>query len=130
MNIRDTLKRAAATCFAADLPEYDWKTLNLFRDSGAGKSLLIRLAIATVLMACGLFFTAGGVLWYILLILSVLAAGYDYLAAAILCILGGKPLRSAVWLSVCMIAVIAAGAPVDAAIVDILDQTEVSHERQ
>ena len=84
MNIRDTLKRAAATCFAADLPEYDWKTLNLFRDSGAGKSLLIRLAIATVLMACELFFTAGGVLWYILLILSVLAAGYDYLAAAIL----------------------------------------------
>lgn len=120
MNIRDTLKRAAATCFAADLPQYDWKTLNLFRDSGAGKSLLIRLAIATVLMACGLFFTAGGVLWYILLILSVLAAGYDYLAAAILCILGGKPLRSAVGLSVCMIAVIAAGAPVDAAAFMIL----------
>lgn len=120
MNIRDTLARLAATCFAADQPDYDWRALNLIRDSGGGKTLLIRLAIATVLMACGLFFTTGGALWYILLILSVLAAGYDYLAAAVLCIMRGKVLHNAVWLSVCMIAAITAGAPVDAAAFMIL----------
>ena len=120
MNIRDTLTRMAATCFAADKTEYDWKTLNLIRDSGAGKTLLIRLAIATVLMACGLFFTVGGALWYILLILSALVAGYDYLAAAILCIMRGKILHNVVWLTVCMIAAVVAGAPIDAAAFMIL----------
>lgn len=120
MNIRDTLNRLAATCFAADLPEYDWKTLRLFRDSGAGKVLLIRLAVATVLMACGLFFATGGVIWYILLSLSVLVSGYDYLAATIVCLLSKKFLHNAVWITVCMIATVAAGAPVDAAAFMIL----------
>lgn len=120
MNIRDILTRLAATCFAADQPDYDWKTLNLIRDSGGGKRLLLRLAIATVLMACGLFFTAGGAPWYILLILAVFAAGYDYLVAAILCLTRGQILHSTVWISVCMIAAIAAGAPVDAAAFMIL----------
>lgn len=120
MNIRDLLNRLAATCFAADHPDYDWKTLNLIRDSGGGKALLIRLAVATVLMACGLFFTTGGALWYILLILSVIVSGYDYLAAAVLCVMRGKVLRNAVWLSVCMIAAVAAGVPVDAAAFMIL----------
>lgn len=120
MNIRDILTRLAATSFAADQPDYNWKALNLIRDSGGGKRLLIRLAIATVLMAGGLFLTAGGALWYMLLILSVIAAGYDYLAAAALCIMRGKILCNAVWLSVCMIAAIAAGAPVDAAAFMIL----------
>lgn len=120
MNIRDTLTRLSATCFTADLPEHDWKALNLIRDSGGGKMLLIRLAIATVLMACGLFFTVGGALWYIMLSLSVLVAGYDYLAAAIVCLIHGKVLHNAVWITICMIAAIATGAPVDAAAFMIL----------
>lgn len=119
MDIRAFLDRCAASCFAADLPDYDWKTLRLFRD-GAGKVLLIRLAVSALLMVAAVFLKQGSVFWYLLLSLSVLTAGYDYFAAAVLSIVRGKVLHNAVLLSVCMIAGIAAGAPIESAAFAIL----------
>ena len=48
--------------------------------------------------------------------MSVLAAGYDYLAAAIACILNRQVFRPAVIVIVCVIGTMAVGQPVDAAV--------------
>ena len=34
MNFQELLMRLSASCFAADRPDYDWKTLRLFPETG------------------------------------------------------------------------------------------------
>lgn len=115
MNFQELLTRLSASCFAADRPDHDWKTLRLFSKTGLNLVLLARLAAAVILCVIGAL-VHGTVLRYVLLSLSALTAGYDYLAAAIACILARQPFRSAVIVVVCVIGCIAVGQPVDAAV--------------
>ncbi len=115
MNIRNQLAVLAMTCFSADLPDDGWTKLSLARDGGKGSTLLIRLALAAVLMVIGLFLQTGGALWYLLLIVSVLVAGYDYIAGAALSLMQGKPLTGAVIVTFCALLALIVGDPVDAA---------------
>ena len=115
MNFQELLTRLSASCFAADRPDYDWKTLRLFPETGLDLVLIVRLAAALILCVIGAL-VHGTVLRYVLLALSVLAAGYDYLAAAIACILGRQVFRPAVIVVVCVIGTMAVGQPVDAAV--------------
>ena len=41
--------RLSASCFAADRPDYDWKTLRLFPETGLDLVLIVRLAAALIL---------------------------------------------------------------------------------
>lgn len=115
MNFQELLTRLSASCFAADRPDYDWKTLRLFPETGLDLVLIVRLAAALILCVIGAL-VHGTVLRYVLLVLSVLAAGYDYLAAAIACILDRQVFRPAVIVVVCVIGTMAVGQPVDAAV--------------
>ncbi len=114
MNFQELLTRLSASCFAADRPDYDWKTLRLFPETGLDLVLIVRLAAALILCIVGAL--VHSVLRYVLLVLSVLAAGYDYLAAAIACILNRQVFRPAVLIIVCVIGTLAVGQPVDAAV--------------
>ena len=89
MNFQELLTRLSASCFAADRPDYDWKTLRLFPEMGLYLVLIVRLAAALILCVIGAL-VHNTVVQYILLALSALAAGYDYLASAIACILGPR----------------------------------------
>ena len=115
MNFQELLTRLSASCFAADRPDYDWKTLRLFPETGLDLVLIVRLAAALILCIVGAL-VHSTVLRYVLLVLSVLAAGYDYLAAAIACILNRQVFRPAVIVIVCVIGTMAVGQPVDAAV--------------
>ena len=115
MNFQELLTRLSASCFAADRPDYDWKTLRLFPETGLDLVLIVRLAASLILCIVGAL-VHSTVLRYVLLVLSVLAAGYDYLAAAIVCILNRQVFRPAVIVIVCVIGTIAVGQPVDAAV--------------
>ena len=95
MNFQELLTRLSASCFAADRPDYDWKTLRLFPETGLDLTLIARLAAALILCIVGAL-VHSTVLRYVLLVLSVLAAGYDYLAAAIVCILDRQVFRPSV----------------------------------
>ena len=102
MNFQELLTRLSASCFAADRPDYDWKTLRLFPETGLDLVLIVRLAAALILCIVGAL-VHSTVLRYVLLVLSVLAAGYDYLAATIACILDRQVFRPAVIVIVCVI---------------------------
>lgn len=115
MNFQELLTRLSASCFAADRPDYDWKTLRLFPETGLDLALIVRLAASLILCIVGAL-VHSTVLRYMLLVLSVLAAGYDYLAAAIACILNRQVFRPAVIVIVCVIGTMAVGQPVDAAV--------------
>ena len=115
MNFQELLTRLSASCFAADRPDYDWKTLRLFPETGLDLVLIARLAAALILCVIGAL-VHSTVLRYVLLVLSVLAAGYDYLAAAIACILDRQVFRPAVIVVVCVIGTMAVGQLVDAAV--------------
>ena len=115
MNFQELLTRLSASCFAADRPDYDWKTLRLFPETGLDLALIVRLAASLILCIVGAL-VHSTVLRYMLLVLSVLAAGYDYLAAAIACILNRQVFRPAVIVIVCVIGTMAGGQPVDAAV--------------
>ena len=115
MNFQELLTRLSASCFAADRPDYDWKTLRLFPETGLDLVLIVRLAAALILCIVGAL-VHSTVLHYVLLVMSVLAAGYDYLAAAIACILNRQVFRPAVIVIVCVIGTMAVGQPVDAAV--------------
>ena len=115
MNFQELLTRLSASCFAADRPDYDWKTLRLFPETGLDLTLIARLAAALILCIVGAL-VHSTVLRYVLLVLSVLAAGYDYLAAAIVCILDRQVFRPSVIVVVCVIGTMAVGQPVDAAV--------------
>ncbi len=78
MNFQELLTRLSASCFAADRPDYDWKTLRLFPETGLDLALIVRLAASLILCIVGAL-VHSTVLRYMLLVLSVLAAGYDYL---------------------------------------------------
>ena len=95
MNFQELLMRLSASCFAADRPDYDWKTLRLFPETGLDLVLIVRLAAALILCVIGAL-VHNTVVQYILLALSALAAGYDYLASAIACILDRQVFRPAV----------------------------------
>ena len=86
MNFQELLTRLSASCFAADRPDYDWKTLRLFPETGLSLVLIARLFAALVLCVIGALLHSMA-LRYVLLTLSVLICGYDYLAAALSCIL-------------------------------------------
>ena len=43
MNFQELLTRLSASCFAADRPDYDWKTLRLFPETGLSLVLIARL---------------------------------------------------------------------------------------
>ena len=94
MNFQELLMRLSASCFAADQPDYDWKTLRLFPETGLDLVLIVRLAAALILCVIGAL-VHNTVVQYILLALSALAAGYDYLASAIACILDRQVFRPA-----------------------------------
>ena len=115
MNFQELLMRLSASCFAADRPDYDWKTLRLFPETGLYLVLIVRLAAALILCVIGAL-VHNTVVQYILLALSALAAGYDYLASAIACILDRQVFRPAVIVIVCVIGTMAVGQPVDAAV--------------
>ena len=115
MNFQELLTRLSASCFAADRPDYDCKMLRLFPETGLDLVLIVRLAAALILCIVGAL-VHSAVLHYVLLALSVLAAGYDYLAAAIACILDRQVFRPAVIVIVCVIGTMAVGQPVDAAV--------------
>ena len=115
MNFQELLTRLSASCFAADRPDYDWKTLRLFPETGLDLVLIVRLAASLILCIVGAL-VHSTVLRYVLLVLSVLAAGYDYLAAAIVCILDRQVFRPSVIVVVCVIGTMAVGQPVDAAV--------------
>ena len=95
MNFQELLMRLSASCFAADRPDYNWKTLRLFPETGLDLVLIVRLAAALILCVIGAL-VHNTVVQYILLALSALAAGYDYLASAIACILDRQVFRPAV----------------------------------
>ena len=86
-----------------------------FRKRGLDLALIVRLAASLILCIVGAL-AHSTVLRYMLLVLSVLAAGYDYLAAAIACILNRQVFRPAVIVIVCVIGTMAVGQPVDAAV--------------
>lgn len=115
MNFQELLMRLSASSFAADRPDYDWKTLRLFPETGLDLVLIVRLAAALILCVIGAL-VHNTVVQYILLALSALAAGYDYLASAIACILDRQVFRPAVIVIVCVIGTMAVGQPVDAAV--------------
>ena len=115
MNFQELLTRLSASCFAADRPDYDWKTLCLFPETGLSLVLIARLFAALVLCVIGALLHSMA-LRYVLLILSVLICGYDYLAAALSCILARQVFRPAVLIIVCVIGTLAVGQPVDAAV--------------
>ena len=115
MNFQELLTRLSASCFAADRPDYDWKTLRLFPETGLNLALIVRLAASLILCIVGAL-VHSTVLRYVLLVLSVLAAGYDYLAAAIVCILDRQVFRPSVIVIMCVIGTMAVGQPVDAAV--------------
>ena len=115
MNFQELLMRLSASCFAADRPDYDWKTLRLFPETGLDLVLIVRLAAALILCVIGAL-VHNTVVQYILLALSALAAGYDYLASAIAYILDRQVFRPAVIVIVCVIGTMAVGQPVDAAV--------------
>ena len=115
MNFQELLTRLSASCFAADRPDYDWKTLRLFPETGLSLVLIARLFAALVLCVIGALLHSMA-LRYVLLILSVLICGYDYLAAALSCILARQVFRPAVLIIVCVIGTLAVGQPIDAAV--------------
>ena len=115
MNFQELLTRLSASCFAADRPDYDWKTLRLFPETGLSLVLIARLFAALVLCVIGALLHSMA-LRYVLLTLSVLICGYDYLAAALSCILARQVFRPAVLIIVCVIGTLAVGQPVDAAV--------------
>ena len=115
MNFQELLTRLSASCFAADRPDYDWKTLRLFPETGLSLVLIARLFAALVLCVVGALLHSMA-LRYVLLILSVLICGYDYLAAALSCIFARQVFRPAVLIIVCVIGTLAVGQPVDAAV--------------
>lgn len=90
-------------------------TAPCFRKPGLDLVLIVRLAAALILCIVGAL-VHSTVLHYVLLVMSVLAAGYDYLAAAIACILNRQVFRPAVIVIVCVIGTMAVGQPVDAAV--------------
>lgn len=53
MNFQELLTRLSASCFAADRPDYDWKTLRLFPETGLSLVLIARLFAALVLCVIG-----------------------------------------------------------------------------
>ena len=53
MNFQELLMRLSASCFAADRPDYDWKTLRLFPETGLYLVLIVRLAAALILCVIG-----------------------------------------------------------------------------
>lgn len=53
MNFQELLMRLSASCFAADRPDYDWKTLRLFPETGLDLVLIVRLAAALILCVIG-----------------------------------------------------------------------------
>ena len=77
--------------------------------------LIARLFAALVLCVIGALLHSMA-LRYVLLTLSVLICGYDYLAAALSCILARQVVRPAVLIIVCVIGTLAVGQPVDAAV--------------
>ena len=91
------------------------KRCGCFRKRSLDLVLIARLAAALILCIVGAL-VHNTVLRYVLLVLSVLAAGYDYLAAAIVCILDRQVFRPAVIVVVCVIGTMAVGQPVDAAV--------------
>ena len=94
MNFQELLTRLSASCFAADRPDYDWKTLCLFPETGLSLVLIARLFAALVLCVIGALLHSMA-LRYVLLISSVLICGYDYLAAALSCILARQEIGRA-----------------------------------
>ena len=58
MNFQELLTRLSASCFAADRPDYDWKTLRLFPETGLDLVLIVRLAAALILCIVGALYTA------------------------------------------------------------------------
>ena len=53
MNFQELLTRLSASCFAADRPDYDWKTLRLFPETRLDLVLIVRLAAALILCIVG-----------------------------------------------------------------------------
>lgn len=120
MDTATGLSRWTRSVFPADLPDYKWSRLNLAGTIAGEKLLIIRLAVGALLLSSALFFPNGGFLYTLVLILSALVTGYDYLLAAVQSIRVGKPFANCVFISLALILAMAAGDRVDAAAFMIL----------
>ena len=63
MNFQELLMRLSASCFAADRPDYDWKTLRLFPETGLDLVLIVRLAAALILCVIGALHLRSPAFW-------------------------------------------------------------------
>ena len=120
MDLQTRLEQLTNCVFPSDLPDYDWSKMDLLREPEQKLLLLIRLAVAAVLFVAALFLPAGGFLYKLFLILSVLVSGYDYILGAVRSVIEREPFTGSMFISIALILALAAGDRVDAAAFMIL----------
>lgn len=120
MDLQTRLEQLTDCVFPGDLPDYDWSKMDLLQEPEQKGMLLIRLAVSAVLFAAALLLPAGGFLYTLLLILSILVSGYDYILAAVQSVIEREPFTGAMFISIALILAMLAGNRVDAAAFMIL----------
>lgn len=120
MDLQTRLEQLTGSVFPADLPGYDWNRMELLEEPSYIKVLLIRLGIAALLFAAAMFLPYGGFLCTLLLILSVLVSGYDYLLGAVRTVLERQFFTGSMLISIALILALAAGDKIDTAAFMIL----------